>query len=70
VTLLQVQQISDPSSSVSSSGEAAVVLAVVVLSVLVTAVVLLACEWWQFRQRGRVSLADEAERWLRERGQD
>jgi hypothetical protein len=69
VTLLQVQQISDPSSSASSTGEAAVVLAVVVLCVLITAIVLLACEWWQYRQRSRVSLADEAERWLRERGQ-
>jgi hypothetical protein len=62
-----VQQISHPSASAASSGDAALVLAVVVLTVLTTAVLVLACDWRHFRYRGRVSLADEAERWLRER---
>jgi hypothetical protein len=66
VTLLQVQQISNPSTTVTSSGHAAVLLAVVVLTVLMTAVLILASEWRQVRCRSRMSLADEAERWLRE----
>lgn len=67
MTLLRVQQISNPSTSVTSSGHAAVVLAVVVLTVLMTAVLILASEWRQVRCRSRVSLADEVERWLRDR---
>jgi hypothetical protein len=62
-----VQQVSHPSASAASSGAAAVVLAVIVLTVLMTAVLVLACDWRHLRARSRVSLADEAERWLRDR---
>jgi hypothetical protein len=64
-----VQQISVPTGAASSPGDAAVVLAVVVLSVLVTAVLILAYQWRQVHARSQVSLAEEAERWLRERGE-
>jgi hypothetical protein len=65
VTLLWVQQFSQPSASVRSSGDVAMILGLVVLATLSAAAWLFVNDWRQFRDGEGAALVHEAERWLR-----
>jgi hypothetical protein len=70
VTLLWVQQLSQPSASEGSSGDVAMILGVVVLATLFAAAWMFVSDLRQFRDGDGAALVHEAERWLRRQRPD
>ena len=70
MTLLWVQQLSQPSASGRSSGDVAMILGLVVLATLSTAAWLFVSDWRQLRAGEGATLVAEAERWLRRQHPD
>lgn len=70
MTLLWVQQMSQPPASGSSPAYVAMILGVIVLATLSAAAWLFVNDWRQFRDGDGAALVHEAERWLRRQHPD
>ena len=65
MTLLLVQQMSRPGTSVVSSGSATWLLEMAVLIAVIVTAALLIRDWRRWHEGEGATLANEAERWLR-----